>query len=233
MTDIFAEPKDQGVGNPLEVLVGEGKKYATVEDLAKSRIAADEHIARLEAEAAEFRQGIQRQILDREQQSQQITPPVGNQDQGNQSQRAPQEDLAERIREVTRQDREAEKARTNVEAVTDRLTSTFGTPEAANQAVASKARELGVSLKFLLDSAAASPAAFYKQMDLDVQPRNAPAPHGNVNTGALHSQSAGSAKAGTYAYYEELRKSNPKIYNLPKTQLDMHKQAMENPNFFG
>lgn len=230
MTDIFAERQE--TSNPLEALVGEGKKYATVEDLAKSRIAADAHIAQLEAEAAEYRLGIERQVLEREQQSRQNTPPAQVPDQNKEAQRAPQEDLAERIREVTRQDREAEKARTNVETVTNRLTEVYGTPEAANAAVAGKARELGVSLKFLLDAAAASPAAFYKQIDLDAQPRNAPAPHSNVNTGALHTQTAGQAKPGTYAYYQEIRKSNSKLYNTPKIQLEMHKQAMENPNFY-
>lgn len=232
MTDIFAESQDNGVSNPLEALVGEGKKYRTVEDLAKAQLAAQEHITRLESENGEFRNGLQRDILSREQQTQRNTPPEGNQDQGNQSQRAPQEDLAERIREVTRQDREQEKARTNVTTVTDRLTEVYGTAEAANAAMVAKARELEVPLKWLMDQAALSPTAFYKTVDLDAKPSQAPAPRGQFNTGALQSQTAGTAKAGTYAYYEELRKTNPKVYNLPKTQLEMHKQAMENPNFF-
>lgn len=40
----------------LSKLVGEGKKYASEEALAKSRLDADEHIARVEAEAAELRE---------------------------------------------------------------------------------------------------------------------------------------------------------------------------------
>ena len=35
-----------------------------------------------------------------------------------------------------------------------------------------------------------------------------------------------------FKFYEEIRKTNPKLYNSPKVQLEMHKQAMENPNFF-
>ena len=51
------ESKEQEVGesSPLSELVGEGKKYATVEELAKSRLEAEEHIKRIEAENAEFR----------------------------------------------------------------------------------------------------------------------------------------------------------------------------------
>lgn len=231
MTDIFADPQNQA--NPLEALVGEGKKYATVEDLAKSRLAADDHIARIEAENAEYRAGLQRDILQqREQQLQATTPPAHVPDQGQNQRNVPQEDLAERIREVTRQDREQEKARANIETVTNRLTEVFGSADAANAAMVAKAKELEVPLKWLMDQATLSPTAFYKTVDLDAAPRNAPAPHGTVNTGALQSQSAGTAKAGTYKFYEEIRKTNPKLYNSPKVQLEMHKQAMENPNFF-
>jgi hypothetical protein len=229
MTGIFGA--DDQASNPLDALVGEGKKYATVEDLAKSRVAADEHITRIERENAEYREGIERNI--REQQSRQNTPPAQVQDLNVPAQRAPQEDLAERIREVTRQDREAAETTSNVTEVTDRLTSTFGGAEAANAAVKAKAQELGVSVQFLQDVASKSPKAFYKQMDLDAQPRQAPAPHSNVNTGALHNQSAGTqAKAGTYAYYQDIRRTNPKLYSTPKVQLEMHKQALENPNFY-
>jgi hypothetical protein len=228
---IFADGDNQG--NPLESLVGEGKKYATAEDLAKSRIAADEHIARIEQENAEYRAAIQRDIQARQEQTLN-TPPVNSPDQGNPpTQRDNQEDLAERIREITRQDRESEKTRNNIETVTSKLVDTFGSEEAANRAVKDKARELGVSLDFLMASAAASPVAFYKQMDLDSQARTAAAPRGTVNTAALQHQNPNGPKVGTYAFYESIRKSDPKLYNSPKVQLEMHKQAQENPNFFG
>lgn len=233
MTNIFATPQDNEVSNPLEALVGEGRKYKSVEDLAKAQLAAQEHIQRLEAENGEFRTGLQRDILQREQQLQATTPPAQAPDQ-RQDQRnvPPQEDLAERIREVTRQDREAERTAANITDVTNRLTEVYGSDDAANKAVTARAAELGVSVKFLQDVAATSPAAFYAQMSLDAKPSPAPAPRGQLNTGALHNQNAGSAKPGTYKYYEEIRKTNPKLYNTPKIQLEMHKQAMENPAFF-
>lgn len=42
-------------GDTLSALVGEGKKYKTAEDLAKSRIEADRFIEQLKSEAAEMR----------------------------------------------------------------------------------------------------------------------------------------------------------------------------------
>jgi len=46
---------EQSVPNYMEELVGEGKKYATDEDLAKGAYNANIHIGKLEAETAEFR----------------------------------------------------------------------------------------------------------------------------------------------------------------------------------
>lgn len=47
--------QDQATVNYLESLVGEGKKYKTVEDLAKAKFYADEHIRKIEEENASMR----------------------------------------------------------------------------------------------------------------------------------------------------------------------------------
>ena len=92
---------------------------------------------------------------------------------------------------------------------------------------------MGVSVKFLMDSAAQSPAAFFATMELETAPRPATGTRSDVNPAALSAQASGTAKPGTYAFYEEMRKTNPKLYNAPKVQLEMHKAAFENPEFFG
>lgn len=52
--------KEQEKESYLSQLVGEGKKYADEEALAKSRIDADSHIAKVESEAAELREKLER-----------------------------------------------------------------------------------------------------------------------------------------------------------------------------
>lgn len=42
----------------VEELVGEGKKFGTIEDLAKGKLNSDQHIKQLESEGAEMRQAI-------------------------------------------------------------------------------------------------------------------------------------------------------------------------------
>lgn len=221
--------------NPLEAYVGEGKKYATVADLVKGFESGQSHIATIEAENREFRDGIQANIFNANQ-SRQSTPPSSQEQQPPaEDQRLNEHDLAERIREVTRQDRERETAAKNISDATDRLVQTFGDEAAAKAKVQAKAQELGVSVGFLMDVATKSPAAFYAQMGLDAAPRQVPGPRSDVNTAALQAQTqGGQVKPGTYAFYEEMRKTNPKLYKSPKVQLEMHNQALANPDtFFG
>ena len=44
--------------NPFEALVGEGKKYKTQDDLAKSVLHKESHIQRIERENAELREAL-------------------------------------------------------------------------------------------------------------------------------------------------------------------------------
>lgn len=231
---IFDDQSEQNT-NPLDTYVGEGKKYATVADLIKGFENGQSHIQTIEAENREYREGIQQNILNANQ-NRQSTPPSGQEQQPPVTdQRLNERDLAERIREVTRQDRERDKANENLGTVTAKLIQTFGNEDTVKEKLEARAKELGVSKKFLMDVATQSPAAFYAQMGLDVAPRQVPGPRSDVNSAALQAQNhGGQVQVGTYAFYEEMRKTNPKLYKSPKVQLEMHNQALENPDkFFG
>lgn len=226
--NVFAEPTPQA--STLDMLVGEGRKYATPEDLAKSRIEADKYIQQLEAENAQFREGIQARIEQLRQPPADVTPPSVSEPE----QRAPEVDLDARIREAIEQTNRKERLSRNVNEVSAKLVEVYGTPEKANEVVKARAQELGVSLDFLMQSAAASPKAFYAQIGLDTTSRPAPAVGtGAVNPSALSAANPqGGVKPGTYKYYEQLRQTNPKLYNKPATQLQMHKDAMEQGEAF-
>lgn len=216
--------------NTFAQLVGAGRKYATPEDLAKSRIEADRYIEQLEAEHAQFREVIQSRVEQLRQPPEVVTPPPAPVAE----QRAPEVDLEARIRETLEKTNREQKLAKNVNEVSGKLVEVYGTPEKANEAVKARAAELGVSLDFLMQSAAASPKAFYAQLGLDVSPRAvAPMGTGAVNAQALSAANTpGQIKPGTYAYYEHLRKTNPKLFNKSATQLQMHKDAMEKAEAF-
>ena len=89
-----------------------------------------------------------------------------------------------------------------------------------------KAQELGVSVEFLQSVAAQSPKAFLAQLGLDNTSNQAPvvAPRNDINPRALN-ETSGRVKEGTYAYYENIRKTDPKAYYSPKIQIEMHRNV--------
>ena len=219
--NVFEEQTPQQ--STLDALVGEGKKYASVEELAKAVAFKDQHINTLESETAQYREVLQGQVEAQRQQIVNAPPSEQKTDQ-----RVDEVDLETRIRETLEKTNREQKVAKNVNEVSTKLVDVFGSAEKANQAVKARADELGVSLSFLMDMAAQSPKALYAQLGLDTQTRNSPTATGAVNPAALAAiNPSRSATPGTYAFYEQMRKENPKMYNSPRIQLQMHKEAAE------
>lgn len=226
MDDIFNTDATIEI-NLLETLVGEGRKYATQEDLAKAYLNADAFIANLKRENEEQRVELQTRLSVEEQLKQHQrtpvepkveTPPV-------KVEQATDQDLAKRVKEVLNQDREEQRTATNINEVAQRLVEVFGDEQKAKQVVQQKAEELGVSVQFLQEVASRSPKAFYTQLGLEVTPVSTPqTPRSEVQSTININ---GGIKAGSYEFYEALRKSNPKSYFTPKIQNQLMKDAME------
>jgi len=225
----------------LEKYVGEGKKFKDVEALAKAYENADTHIPRLEGDLRDTREFIASK-LDEIAQRQSQTP-IGQTDETRSNPtpapvtppNAGGEDLDTRIKKILEQTSAESKAKNNAEFAQDILVERHGSVEAAIEAVQAKARELGVAPSYLRDMAHQSPSALFGLMGIDpaVKPtsRTTPAPSSDVNPQALSASNPG-VKPGTYGYYEQLRKSDPKKYWSPSTQLEIMRKAQENPEFF-
>lgn len=228
----------------VDDLVGEGKKYATLEDLARSRVHADLTIEARERELAEAREEINKRLTYEE-----LVEQLGRKDEREAPRSLEQppapatpanvptvkdEDLAARIREIQQQDKREERLQANITEVTNRMLQEFGSEAKASEYVASKARELGVTTQFLQDQAAQAPKAFFKTIGLEDQVSPPARPSGgNVNTDAFRTQNPGNApKPDTYAYFEEMRKTDPARYFLPATQNKLMKAALEKGEAF-
>jgi hypothetical protein len=136
-----------------------------------------------------------------------------------------EDELVERVIKAQEQRVAAERSQANAKAVGARLVELYGSPDAANKLVADRAAELGVSIAYLQETASKSPNAFYELMKLQTAPKQAAAPHGNVNAAALQNHAPG-AKEGTAAYYEQLRLQIGDIaYYKPKIQQQRMKDA--------
>jgi hypothetical protein len=240
MTDIFNGETNTETENYIEEFVGEGKKFKSVEELAKAYKHANSHIPELQTELQNTREFIaskldelatQRQAAPNGQTEEtRITPnpdPVAPPN-------AEGEDLETRIAKILEQKSTQERAQANADLAQDVLVEQLGSVEDAIKAVNTKAQELGVSPQFLKETAFSSPKAFFNLMGIDpeVKPKSSTTPNSSSDVNPRMLDRTNPIKQGTYGYYEQLRKSDPKKYWSPNTQRQLMKDAQENPGFF-
>lgn len=241
MNDIFAtdEIAIDPNKNYLEEYVGEGKKFKTHEDLAKSKFHADTYIGILERrlderekdnlllkkefETRASTEELISQFLSKQQQPATTShilpeskvevkpqPPVFDEDKLN-------ELVSTRI---TKWD--TQKTQTaNVAEVRQKLKERFGTN--FQDTLKAKAEELGVSPSFLNNLAKDHPTVLYKTLGLDqqVQPINMHAP------GTSQRFAPTGPEKRTWQYYQKMRKENRELYDNPRTALQMQRDAIE------
>jgi hypothetical protein len=155
------EGSDQSQSESLiEALVGEGKKYSTVEELAKARLEADNFIDTLKEENAELRKLAQEKATIKD-----VMDALKSQKTDSNSDSVTpldDEDLQKRITELM-ESREADTTRkaNRSEAkklVSDRLNSSD--EETINEFVKNKAQSLGMSVDDLWELSEKSPHGF-------------------------------------------------------------------------
>lgn len=215
--------------NPLEELVGEGKKFQTVEQLASAKLEADRTIQARNEELERHREEIRRQAEEIEAFKRQPREPLAQEPPrvaDRPVEDEPNKDLASRIREEIRQAQEEDIQNQNIRTVAVKLSEVYGSSDKAREVVAAKASELGLSVEFLQSVAAKSPKAFFTQLGLtDVTSQPPAASRSDVNTVALGNTSSSAPKQGSYKSYEQLRQDNPKRYFSAEIQNQMFADA--------
>lgn len=233
--DVFGKTNAEApAASPVEALVGEGKKFKTVEDLAKGKLAADEHIANLERELAGLRDAAapkfdaEKQLADLRAEiqalradpskgrSQEVTPPAVTEDRIAAIVQASLT-RAEQNRTVTQ----------NVMAANDAVVQHFGSLDAAAAAVNAAAAANGMSIEDLKNIAAKSPTAFQKIVLGDAAKGGPVAPLApNASAPAVKDNvPMGNAKPGTKEYFDGILKADPRKYWSPAVQMELHKAA--------
>ena len=235
-----AKPADQATPNALPAelvgLVGEGKKYASVDEALRSVPHKEMHIGKLETENEKLRRELEEKqakldqakqiddILNRMNSSseEKVTPNSKQLDEGA---------IAQRVALMLKEENAQTVANNNISAVDSMMKEKYG-EEKAKELVKTKAAELGVGVDFLMTMAAKSPKAFYTQMGID-QPQNAPKQintSNSVNTETMNQHSG--PEVGTYAYYNALRKTDPKKWESADVQVAMWNAARKDPTKF-
>ena len=222
-------PFEQQTQDPTEQflseLVGEGKKYSDVEQLAKAYVHADKHITLLERQTEELRADLGKddkinQIL--EQLSTEKTTTDTAETTTQTTEELSKETLEDLIKNTVTDLEKIRTAEQNRTKVIEDLKTKFGGK--ANEVLANRAKALNMSLKQLEDMAATSPTAFMTLIE-GVQSPTDTGIEGAVNTASLQS-TQGAEQVKGHSYYQNMRRENKRRYFSPEIQRE--REAMLN-----
>jgi hypothetical protein len=217
MTDVFSDPKPEESKEPtqgnqttediLSQLVGEGKKFKTVEDLARGKLEADRFISDLTEEQKELRNAL-KEYEEKLAKTETVKDLFGNKDSAsskdNQAEQMTTEDILKLVDERLTKRTAAQQEAANKERANAALLKHFGNDDAKARAfVKSEAERLGVGTDFLKDMSAKSPEAFLRLVGVN-QPRANPG--ASFDNAVNPDASGGEGSMRNAAYYSELRK---------------------------
>lgn len=225
------------VADPLQELVGEGKKFKSIDDLAKSKVEADRFIDKLKSE----NDALRKLVKDSERTTHMtsaierlLASVTKSEDESSNQPAAPSpapvttpdvtakaisaEDVVKIVHAVEEQRRMA----ANEQQALGNLSKKYG--DKADEVLASRAAELGMDKGMLVDMARRNPKAFSRLIGEDsqtnvtganVSPRNSAAVIGNI---------PGNSNVRNAAYYENLKKTmGVKKFILDRSlQVQMH-----------
>lgn len=234
MNDLFkgTTPPEE-IKSYKEHLVGEGKKFADEEALARGKWESDQFIAQLQAEQAELRKELATRMTleDFWEKTHQNTktneePSEPRSGEPKAQVNAPtKEEIAELVRrELSEATTQSQKVR-NVEYVKNELTKTFG-PNFSEK-LRQKAEELGSSIEFLGSMAETQPKAFLTLMTGGGVSTTPPVHNDSPPRSQMRTTLDSGPKGKTFKDYERMRRENPNLYWSPSTQQEIFKAARE------
>ena len=215
------KPQEQeggGKSSALEALVGEDKKFKTVEDLAKSKADTDAQITQIVEDNRELR----RKITELENKAntskfENEISDIRNELSQRKSEQEPKEttppqlvtgDLEKMIDTYVTKREATATAKTNVDQTNAKLVELYGDPVKAQEEVSRRAGELGVSVQDLTQMAAKSPTAVLALFSTQQQ----------TSGGSISKESSvqgipnNLAEADSKEALDKLRRENPSQY---------------------
>lgn len=230
--DLFTPPTggEQGTDIKADALVGEGKKFKSVDDLARGKVEADAFIERLKGELSGLRDELNsRTRLDEI--VEKLSKPKAEDTNQNQNNQTGDDDSkpaaldASKIEElVTAKLQEAErrkKAADNLAFVKSELHKKFGNTYPTK--LTEVADQLGMSKEDISAMAAATPQVLLRLFDGPAKTEDGFAPPRSVVNADLGDTRTGDR---TKAYYDSIKKQDAARYWSVEVQNAMHKDAI-------
>jgi hypothetical protein len=225
----------------VDQLVGEGKKFKTVDDLAKGKLESDAYIEQLKGELSGLRQDLTarvklEEVLDRlTSRSSEENDEGDNRSLDNSSsQPAISESELNRLidHKITQKERERTVSQNRTQAL-DNLKRLYGSDYEAR--LEEYAATHGLDRADINYLAGKSPTALLELMGVKAPvERPFTPPRSAVNTQSFSNNLA--PEQGSWDYYQKMKKDNPTLYWSPKVQNQMHndliKRAQSGQNIF-
>lgn len=234
MTDLFANTDNDEVQldpskNYLEELVGEGKKFKTPEGLARGKVESDAYIITLTKRMDDLKRDYltmredstaRASLDDLIQQIREEKLAQNNQNEQPSQQPSLDPNASKTlISDTLKSIRAEEKADLNYATVEKTLKEKYGNNYGT--ILKEQADSLGLTSEDVNALARKSPTAFFRTMGLDqpAQEQFQAPPRGSLRNDSFVPR--GQTKR-TWSYYQELKKSNPRLYLDPKTAVQMN-----------
>lgn len=218
-----------GIGADVFDLVGEGLKYSTIEAALSSVPAAQSHIATIEAENTALRAAAEKndrlqELID----TLSASTSVSSEDPANtndtETQTLTPEDLSRLIDKELEQRDTTKTKEQNLQQVSDYMAKEHGDLATANSALKKRAKDLGVSMDFLQNLGATSPAAFQALVGVrEATDEFSTGDRSSTNTMAVTQDTNGNDR--TDKFYKNLLRTDPKRYYSRETQAQMMQDA--------
>ncbi len=194
-------PKPPVIPDHLKELIGEGKKYATVDKAIESLPHKEAHILRLEQENAQFKEKLSEAIAIEEvykkltesaPRETGVTPPSAGMDEAS---------VASVVKRQLLELEQERMAEANVKKVKDALIGKYG--DKAKEVYDAKAQEFGVSKDFLNDIVRKSPRAAEELFGIAPKVSNVSSTTGgSINTSALTNNRPPDSKPNPFSVQE-------------------------------
>lgn len=240
MSDIFDGETNTDETQPpaWEDLVGEGKKYSDQNAAAKALFEKDNFIKKLQQENEEARNELKAR-MNLEELADKVTRGYRPEQRPTNPQTPDTEKAPEKTEETNTVDVAAEFEKLYEERVTkenrarnvaksrESMKSLYGADY--ETAIVKASEELGVSKEYLLDMAATSPDGFTRVVQSAVKPDdNRP----TTPPSSTFTPTGGSDVRKNNAYFQKMRKEDPKRYFSKQVQVEMHKEAVRQGDGF-
>lgn len=222
----------------FDQLVGEGKRYANGDVLARSKIEADKAIKQREQELAELRAELNTRLSLEEflaktsanVSTQGNNPPVEQTPQKVEATPSVSKDeVLNLVREALSTEKTKQTVSQNVDEVRSSLQKKWGTNW--NKHLEDKISELGVGKEFLSDIAGRSPKAALALLGVTQEPKSPTNPNASLppQSGMSSLPSAGDEYTNGVRnrnYWEKIRTTDPKSYHSKEKVLERYNDMM-------